>query len=51
MQIKYEISEEASYWIYPQLVKAGLKIVVEAGDADASVPIKGTLFWLNEYRR
>lgn len=40
----------ASYWIYPELIKEGLKIWVFSGDVDADVPITGTLHWLSLFR-
>ncbi len=36
----------ASYWIYPTLIKEKLRIWVYSGDVDADVPIPGTIHWL-----
>lgn len=36
---------KASYWIYPTL-QQHYRVVVYSGDADACVPITGTLYWL-----
>lgn len=42
---------DASYWIYKQLVPLQqYKILVYSGDTDSSVPITGTLHWLNNLR-
>ena len=40
-----------SYFYLPNLVKAGLKIFYFTGDQDAIVPITGTLFWFDKYRK
>lgn len=40
----------ASYWIYPILMKAGLRIWITEGDVDNSVPITGTMSWLNRMK-
>ena len=33
------------------MIKAGLKIFYFTGDQDAIVPITGTLFWVDKYRK
>ena len=38
--------ENASYWLYPSLLKEKLKIWIFSGDVDADVPIPGTIKWL-----
>lgn len=42
----YQMDPAASYDIYPDLIKAGIRIWVYSGDVDANVPIVGTLRWL-----
>ena len=39
----YQMDPAASYDIYPNLIKAGIRIWVYSGDVDANVPIVGTL--------
>lgn len=46
----YESFENASIWIYPILMKEGLRVWVYSGDVDADVPITGTLAWLHQFR-
>lgn len=47
---EYVIQENASYWLYPLLMKENLKIWVFSGDIDASVPITGTINWIIQLR-
>lgn len=47
---KYVMFENASYWIYPLLIKENLRIWVYSGDVDADVPITGTINWLSKFR-
>lgn len=44
--LNYTVNPEGSYYIYPILIKAGLKVLVYSGDADAIVPITGTVAWI-----
>ena len=46
----YVAFPNASYWIYPLLMKEKLKIWVYSGDIDADVPITGTKYWLERLR-
>ena len=43
---KYVMNKNASYHLYPILMKAGYRIWVYSGDVDADVPITGTINWL-----
>ena len=47
---QYVMDENATYSMYPILMKAGYKIWVYSGDVDADVPITGTLKWLHKLR-
>ena len=38
----YVISQEASYYLYPKLIAAGIKIMVFSGDTDMAVPFNGS---------
>ncbi len=40
----------ASYWLYPVLIREGLRIWVYSGDVDNSVPITGTMIWITRMR-
>lgn len=40
----------ASYWIYPIMMKEKIRIWIYSGDVDADVPITGTLRWIEKFR-
>lgn len=46
----YEMFANASYWLYPILIKEGLRIWITEGDLDNSVPITGTIAWLSKLK-
>jgi serine carboxypeptidase-like clade 2 len=50
VEARYKSDERASYWIYPLLIKAGLRVWVYSGDVDANVPITGTISWVMKLR-
>ncbi len=43
-------SLNGSYFLYPGLVKSGLRIWIFSGDRDAAVSIVGTFAWINKLR-
>ncbi|CAD8113648.1 unnamed protein product [Paramecium primaurelia] len=45
--IKYTKDPRATYYLYPKLIKSGIRILKFSGDVDGVVPITGTFFWLN----
>ena len=47
---KYIMFENASYWIYPIMMKEKIRVWVYSGDVDADVPITGTLTWIERFR-
>lgn len=47
---RYVMNANASIWIYPILMQAGLRIWVFSGDVDADVPITGTLRWIERFK-
>jgi carboxypeptidase C (cathepsin A) len=46
----YTQFDNASYWLYPILIKSGLRIWITSGDVDNSVPITGTMTWLTRMK-
>ena len=46
----YVISQEASYYLYPKLIAAGLKIMVFSGDTDMAVPYNGSQRWIDSLK-
>eukprot|EP01017_Pseudomicrothorax_dubius_P039596 TRINITY_DN6092_c0_g1_i2.p1 TRINITY_DN6092_c0_g1~~TRINITY_DN6092_c0_g1_i2.p1 ORF type:complete len:432 (+),score=116.01 TRINITY_DN6092_c0_g1_i2:45-1340(+) len=40
-----------SYYVYPELLKAGLQILVYSGDTDAGVSTLGTLRWIRKLQK
>ncbi|KAM3127526.1 hypothetical protein pb186bvf_020358 [Paramecium bursaria] len=49
--LDYKIDSRGSYYLYPELIKAGLKILIFSGDVDAQVPITGTIGWIDRLQR
>ncbi len=45
------MESRASYSTLPTLAQAGMKIFYFTGDLDAIVPIQGTLYWFDKYRK
>ena len=46
----YVMSEEASYYLYPKLIKSGLKIMIFSGDTDMAVPYNGSQRWIDSLK-
>jgi len=46
----YIMNENASYWIYPHLLRAGYRVWIYSGDVDADVPVTGTKYWMEKFR-
>lgn len=42
----YHTSEKGSIFLYPDLIKSGIKILKYSGDSDAAVPFTGTRQWI-----
>ena len=45
--INYYSGPQASYFLYPGLVKSGIRINIYSGDTDSCVPTEGTIKWIN----
>lgn len=44
---QYERSKEASLYLYPSLINAGLRIMIFSGDTDMAVPFNGNQRWID----
>jgi len=47
-QIRYNLQEEASLWIYPILKAAGYRALFYSGDTDGAVPTYGSIQWIEK---
>jgi serine carboxypeptidase-like clade 2 len=45
--INYYSGPQASYYLYSNLVKSGIRINIYSGDTDSCVPTLGTIKWIN----
>jgi hypothetical protein len=50
-RIDYEGSDKASYWIYPILKEANIRVMHFSGNADGAVPTQGTRDWIDSLGR
>ncbi len=46
--MNYKNAANGSWWIYPELKQAGLKILFFSGDTDGAVATLGTLNWIRD---
>lgn len=47
----YQKDPRATFYLYPKLIKNGIRILKFSGDVDGVVPITGTLYWLDRLQR
>ena len=47
---RYEIQDKGSIWVYPTLLKEGIRILVYSGDTDAIVPFNGNQAWIKDLK-
>ena len=47
---KYVRSKEASLYLYPKLIKSGLKIWIFSGDTDMVIPYNGSQRWIDSLK-
>lgn len=45
------MEKDASYGLLADLAKSGLRIFYYSGDLDAIVPITGTIYWFDLFRK
>lgn len=45
----YKRDNRGSLYLYPKLLRAGIRVLKFSGDVDAIVPITGTLYWINNF--
>jgi len=46
--LQYNLAQEGSFWIYPIMKGAGIKMIFYSGDADGAVNTYGTKRWIKE---
>jgi len=43
---RYKIQDKGSIWAYPNIIKAGVRVLIYNGDTDMSVPFNGNQAWI-----
>ncbi|CAD8177172.1 unnamed protein product [Paramecium octaurelia] len=49
--IDYTQDLRSSYYLYPKLIKNGIRILKFSGDLDSIIPITGTLYWIEKLQK
>ena len=44
---RYKIQDKGSIWAYPNIIKAGIRVLIYNGDTDMSVPFNGNQAWIH----
>jgi serine carboxypeptidase-like clade 1 len=47
-KFKYTYSKEASYFLYPDLIKSGIRVLIYSGDCDTVVNYMGSMAWMHK---
>ena len=47
---RYESQDKGSIWVYPTLLKEGIRILIYNGDTDAVVPFNGNQIWIKNLK-
>ena len=47
---RYESPDKGSIWVYPTLIKEGIRILIYNGDTDAVVPFNGNQIWIKNLK-
>jgi cathepsin A (carboxypeptidase C)/serine carboxypeptidase-like clade 2 len=49
-KFKYSSTKKGSIYLYPDLIKSGIKILVYSGDCDTVVNYMGTMKWIHNLK-
>lgn len=44
---RYKVDEKGSFYLYPNLIKSKIKILIYSGDTDGAVPYNGSQKWIS----
>ncbi|CAD8089514.1 unnamed protein product [Paramecium primaurelia] len=46
--VDYKENPKGSYYLYKEILKNQIRVLIYSGDVDAVVPVTGTMFWINK---
>ncbi|CAK92190.1 unnamed protein product (macronuclear) [Paramecium tetraurelia] len=49
--VDYQENPKGSYYLYEEILKHQIKVLIYSGDVDGVVPVTGTMYWLNKLQK
>ncbi|CAD8084365.1 unnamed protein product [Paramecium sonneborni] len=49
--VNYKENPKGSYYLYEEIIKNQIRVLIYSGDVDAVVPVTGTMFWIDKLQQ